>query len=171
MGLIRVFIAVISISLCCCSDAQAQVVSGHLVAENLCISSADQTTALTTYTNWTACQNISVIAGELWEWDCRIRWIGGATIRLSVNGPATSTLDYEVLIFNSESSVFDASQTAYDTATDPTIPGAAGPLGGHIWGTATFSATGNFSIRFATPFALNPATIKRGSWCTFLKRS
>jgi hypothetical protein len=110
----------------------------------------------------------SVVAGRTYSFSCNLTYNTAVTttaIHLSVNGPATSALDYAVLVQTTATAQHNAVQTAFNTVTNPATGGGVTRLPAEISGTFTPTAAGTFAVRLKSEVNASSVTVKRGSFC------
>ena len=115
----------------------------------------------------------AVAANTSYSFFCEMSYTTVATttaLQLSINGPVSPTaMRYSVLTSTTATAMHSASQTAYDTVTNPATGGGATARPVRISGTLeNGSSTGTMAIRLRTEIASSAATVLRGSFCTFV---
>ena len=115
----------------------------------------------------------AVAASTNYSFACEMYYTTAATttaLQLSINGPASPTaMRYSVLTSTTATAMSSASQTAYDTVTNPATGGGATARPVRIAGTLeNGSSAGTLAIRLRTEIASSAATVLRGSFCVFV---
>jgi hypothetical protein len=120
---------------------------------------------------WSDVSNLThAVTDRAYHFTCELTYTADASttaIHLSVNGPTTSALNYSVSLYTGATAVFGAAQTAYDTVTNPVSSGGATELPARVAGTAVFTASGTFALRFKSEVNTSNVTVKQGSYCLF----
>lgn len=132
---------------------------------------ADVANSTTTFADVTGL-TFPVTSGFTYQFTCELTYTTAATttaLQLSVNGPATSALDYSVRTSTTATAMHSAAQTAYDTVTNPATGGGSTRLPVRIVGSLIPSASGTLAVRSRSEINTSAATVKRGSFCTFTK--
>ena len=131
---------------------------------------ADQGSSSTTFADVTGL-TWYVAANTNYAFVCDLSYTtGNATValQLAVNGPASPTaVRYGVTTATGAAAVHFASQSAYDTNTNPAASGGATALPATISGVIENGATaGTVAIRFRSQTSGTTVTVLRGSSCT-----
>ena len=109
-----------------------------------------------------------VTSGATYSFACFLTYttaVSTTALELSLNGPATTALDYEVLTATAATTIHNAVQTAYDTVTTPATSGGATRLRVALSGSLIPSAAGTLAVRYRSEVGTSAVTILRGSWC------
>lgn len=114
-----------------------------------------------------------VAASTKYSFSCQISYttaVSTTALHLSVNGPASPTaLDYSVVTATTATAGHNASQTAYDTVTNPATGGGATRLPILMFGMIENGTTaGTFAIRLKSEVGSSAATVAKGSSCTYV---
>ena len=117
-------------------------------------------------TDWTT----SVAASTVYRFQCEASYttaVSTTALQLSVNGPASPTaLRYAVVTTTTATARHQASQSAYDTVTNPATGGAATALPVSVVGTLENGTNaGTLAIRFRSEIDTSAVTLLRGGWC------
>lgn len=117
----------------------------------------------------------AVAANTSYSFACDLSYttaVSTTALQLSVNGPASPTvLRYTVLTATSATTTFAASESAYDTNTNPATGGGATALPVTVVGSIENGTTaGTLVIRLRTEVGGSTVTVLRGSFCTFYGR-
>ncbi|MFO0705029.1 MAG: hypothetical protein U0517_03660 [Candidatus Andersenbacteria bacterium] len=134
--------------------------------------SSDVSQSTTTFADVTGLTT-AVTSGFTYVFSCDMTYttaVSTTALQLSLNGPTTTALDYEVLTDTTATAVHNAAQTAYDTNTNPATGGGATRLGVHLTGSIIPSANGTLAVRYRSEVATSAVTVKRGSFCTVSKK-
>lgn len=129
---------------------------------------ADRSTTSASFSDVTGL-TFSIAASTNYSFTCELSYTTAATttaLQLAINGPASPTaMRYTVLTTTTATAVHAASQSAYDTNTNPATGGAATALPVRLTGTLENVNSGTLAIRFRTEVATSTVTVQRGSWC------
>lgn len=130
---------------------------------------ADRQTTSTSFADVTNL-TMSVSASTSYSFSCAFSYTSAATttaLQLAINGPASPTaMRYAVETATSATAWHQASQSAYDTVTNPATGGAATALPVRIHGTLENGTNaGTLAIRFRSEVNASAATILRGGFC------
>jgi hypothetical protein len=133
--------------------------------------SADRTNTTTTFADVTNL-TFSIAASTNYAFTCEVSYTTAVTttaLQLSINGPASPTaMRYTVVTQTTATAIHSASQSAYDTVTNPATGGGATALPVRITGVLENGANaGTLAIRFRSEIAASVVTVQRGSFCTF----
>lgn len=129
---------------------------------------ADQ--AVTDAVIWTDVTGLTtaVAASTAYHFDFCIYYTSAATttaLHLSLNGPAGATLRYNVDTQTTATAHHHATQTAYNTVTNPATGGGAVPLMARVTGTIVVAGTaGTLALRMKSEVALSAVTVLTNSW-------
>jgi len=104
---------------------------------------------------------------------CELFYTTAATttaLQLAINGPASPTaMRYAVRTSTTATAMHSASQSAYDTNTNPGTGGGTTALPVRISGTLENGGTaGTLAIRFRSEVAASAVNVLRGSFCAFV---
>mgnify|MGYP001589202563 CR=1 FL=1 len=91
--------------------------------------------------------------------------VSTTALQVALNGPTQTSLRYTVQTSTSATARHAATQTAYDTNTNPATGAAAVPLPVEIRGQILTNASGTLAVRFRTEVAGSAANILTGSFC------
>ena len=130
--------------------------------------------ASTDNTNWADVTGLTfaVNASANYSFACEISYITAATttaLHLSINGPASPTaMRYFVRTSTTATAMHNASQSAYNTVTNPATGGGSTALPVRIAGTLENAGNaGTLAIRLKSEISASAVTVQRGSFCTF----
>jgi hypothetical protein len=130
--------------------------------------SADQASTSTTFADVTG-MTFALSANTTYSIECNISYLSAATttaLQIALNGPASPTaLRYTVQTATSATATHNASQSAYDTVTNP-ASALTTALPVRLVGTIeNGSNAGTLALRMRTEVSASSVTIQRGSWC------
>ena len=116
---------------------------------------------------------MAVAATTNYSFSCELSYTSAATttaLQLSINGPASPTaMRYSVFTNTTATAKHSASQSAYDTVTNPGTSLGATAVPVRIVGTLeNGSNAGTLAIRLRSEVATSAVTVLRGSFCTFV---
>lgn len=115
----------------------------------------------------------SVSANTVYSFACDLSYttaVSTTALQLAINGPASPTaMRYSVRTSTTATAMHSASQSAYDTNTNPGTGGGATALPVRISGTLENGANaGTLAIRLRSEVASSAVTVLRGSFCMFV---
>lgn len=146
-------------------DCIPNISSNTITKLNVTANVSNSTTTFADVTGLTA----SLSSGLTYNFTCEIYYTTAATataLQLALNGPTASAIDYSVETATSATARHNATQTAYDTNTNPATGGGTTRLRATMSGTITTTAgTPNFAIRFRSEVNASAVTVSRGSFC------
>jgi hypothetical protein len=128
---------------------------------------ADRQNTTTTFANVTDL-TLAVATATRYVFDCVLTSttaINTTATQIAVNGPTTSSLRYTVETATSATATHRATQTAYDTNTNPATGAAAVPLPIYLRGQMLTTAAGTLAIRFRSEIATSAVNVLAGSYC------
>lgn len=111
----------------------------------------------------------TVLTGTTYIIDCALFYttaVNTTALQVSLTGPTTSALRYHVNTETTATAAHAATQTAYDTVTNPATGAAAVPLAVYVSGSLVTTAGGTLAVRARSEINASLTTILAGSWCS-----
>jgi hypothetical protein len=133
----------------------------------LLVVAADRQSTSTSFADVTSL-TMAVAATTRYEFNCVLTHttaINTTALQVAMNGPTQTSLRYTVRTATTATAVHQATQTAYDTNTNPATGAAAVPLPVEIRGQILTNASGTLAVRFRTEVAASAVNILAGSYC------
>jgi hypothetical protein len=131
------------------------------------IVTADRQNTTTTFADVTDL-TLAVSATTRYVFECVLTSttaVSTTAMQVSVNGPTQTSLRYTVETATTASATHRATQTAYDTVTNPATGAAAVPLPVYLRGQILTNGSGTLAVRFRSEVSASAVNILAGSYC------